>query len=581
MQNKPPSATNMAMSRESSSILQPENSLEVISDGKLSDIARPAHSRGSTRTMSQLSMQSTSIMSFELESLPDDNTSLTGLQEDELYLEEAVLDSNDDCVDVYSDVDIPDSSMQHLPSNSVVTRQSKDLKDRLEDSSSPDINSKEFEKEIFKLSKKFSKTKQLRENSTLVAQSNIKSSPAPSTGKLQSVNSNVESIQKEQEIDPKISRGMDKIRKLDEILAEKIKLEREAKADRKRQEKEWQLEIKGFVEWCGRKSSTPIIQQFLALTNGISDDHPADDNEDEMKPLFQTEVQAEFCDRLKDKDEEASNCKDAYEKTEESNEYSTKQPAVNNNEKGDRKGSTNSCKSEKSRKKDFIKRNIALAAKAHETVSLTEQEKQRLNELLSDESDLLLVDNPFSKNDSHKLPSGYELDEDAKKALTDIDEKLKCLVPQSDFESVCFSPLSDEQLLTGRTSNSVAASKQGWDVPGDRYGDGILKQEKHYREMQQRLQQIEAELEKIDKLEEAGSHSDSPKISSDLLHQLLEVDSRLTSSALSILDSARSNLDSARTDANKEIYEPSLDGSSCLDCSTTSFKEKSYHDIGV
>ena len=571
----------MAMFRDSSTILQPENSLEVISDGKLSDIARPAHSRGSARTMSQLSMQSTSIMSFELESLPDDNTSLTGLQEEELYLEEAVVDGNDDCVDVCSDVDIPDSSVQYIPSNSVVSRHPKDLKDRLEDKSSPDVNSKEFEREIFKLSKKFSKTKQLRKEASLVAQNCTKSSPASSTGHPQAVSSSIESIQKEQEIDPKISRGMEKIKKLDEMLAEKVKLEKEAKADRKRQEKEWQLEIKGFIDWCGRKSSTPIIQQFLALTNGISDPCAVDENEDDMKPLFQTEIQADFCDKLEDNDEAAGNCKDAYEKKEKSNTCGTGQLDGKNNEKEDRKGSLNTCKSEKSRKKDFIRRNIALAAHAHEMVSLTEQEKQRLNELLSDESDLLLVDNPFSKHDSHKLPSGYELDEDAKRALTDIDEKLKCLVPQSDFESVCFSPISDDQLLTGRTGNSTTASRQGGDISGDRYGDGTLKQEKHYREMQQRLQQIEAELEKIDQLEEAGSHSDSPTISSDLLRQLLEVDSRLTSSALSILDSARSNLDSARSDANREIYEPSLDGSSCLDCSTTSFKEKSYHDIGV
>ena len=557
------------MSRDSSINPHPENSLEVISDGILADIARPSLSRGSTRSISQLSMQSTNISSFELESLPGEHPSLKSHEEEELYLEEAVVDYDDDC-----DIEVPDSSWQHAASSIISTCPSKAL-EKLEELSSPDLDSKEFEKEIFKMSKRFNKTKQLREKPILMEETVKYPSPSPSTERSKSRNSISETVTLEQDVDPKVYKGMEKIRKLDEILAEKIKLEKEAKAERKRLEQEWQLEIKGFVEWCGDKKSKPIIQQFLALTNGISDHHPVD--EDEVKPLFQTEIQTDFLDVSNGSGGVIGNGRDLNE-----NEESPANEAnVSNDAREVKKGSLQNGKNEKSRKKDFIKRNIVLAAHANEIVSLTESEKQRLDELLSDESDLLLVENPFSKTDQHKTPSGYELDEDAKKALTDIDEKLKCLVPQSDFQSICLSPVSDDQLLTGRTSNSFSSSKQAGEITGSKYGDGILKQEKQYRYMEQRLQQIEAELKRIDQLENTELHSDTPSISGDLLRQLLEVDSWLTSSALSILDSARSNLNTARSDISREDLEPYLDGESCLDSSRISHVEKSYNDIGV
>ncbi len=47
-----------------------DNSMEVISGGKLGDIARPTISRGSSRSQSQVGFSNKA--SFELESLPDD-----------------------------------------------------------------------------------------------------------------------------------------------------------------------------------------------------------------------------------------------------------------------------------------------------------------------------------------------------------------------------------------------------------------------------------------------------------------------------------------------------------------------------
>ena len=566
MQSKRSSTKKFNISRESSNSPQPENSLEVISDGKLSDIARPSLSRGSTRTISQLSMQSTNV-SFGLESLPNDRPLLNDPQEEELFLEEAVVDEDDN-------MEQPDNLTPNVPTKTLPTYTGMEL-GQFWDHSSPDIESKEFEKEILKIAKRFNEKKQLPKNPNLIEKDATNSSPI--TARSQSSISNNEDQNSEKEIDPKIVKGMEKIKKLDEILAEKVKLEKEAKAERKRMEKDWQLEIKDFVQGCGENKSKPVIQQFLALTNGLSDPRPLEEEFD-VKPLFQTEVETEF---------DLSSCKnESHDNNQESKHCGEKRNSASqpdNDLRDEGKERLNSGKSEKSRKRNFIRRNIALAAHANEIVSLTESEQHRLDELLSDDSDLLLIENPFSKNNHHKVPSGYELDEDSKRALTDIDEKLRCLVPQSDYQSICFSPVTDDQILTDRTINLSETSEKGEDASVTKYGDKNLKKEKHYREIQQRLQDIELELKKMDQLEAYESQSTTPRISNDLLRQLLEVDSRLTSSALSILDSARSNLNTARTDISEESGDTSIvsDTASYLDTSRTSCTEKSYHDIGI
>lgn len=572
MQKRQASDKRWQFHRDSSNISQLENSFEVLSDGKLSDISRPSLSRSSNRSTSQLSQQAI-ITSFGLESLPDDKFSIGDPQCD-LYLEEAVNDEPEDDPTM-ADPPYEDHEAPRNTSRDQVNETEKFMKNV-----SPDIQSDDFEKEIMKIARRFNKKKRSSANPSL--KKSINSSPTPSVRSSQIETSIADKKDEEKEIDPKILKGLKRIKKLDEILAEKVKLEKEAKADRKRLERNWQLEIKGFVEWCGENKSKPLIQQFLALTNGISDQRPVEDDANDIERLFQTEVETEFDESLQNTDGDSCQSKENDKKgiIEKGNSTMTSDRSTNVKEDFECTESPTE-KIRNSNKKNFIRRNIALASHANEVVSLTEEEQRRLDELLADDSDLLIIDNPFSKDEDHKAPSAYELDDNARKALTDIDEQLKFLVPQSDFQSICFSPVSNGQVLTGRTgSTDFLESSKSCDVV-EKYGDETLKREKNYREMQQRLQHIENELRRMSQLEEYESHADRPVITNDLLRQLIDVDSRMTSSALSIIDSARSNLDTARTEEREDIDSSINRTSQWIDTSKSLSTEKSFHDVGV
>lgn len=539
---------------------QPVNSFEVISDGKLGEISRPSSSRSSatSRSVSQLSMHSK--MSFELEMLPaerDDETS-HDFEENDMFLEEAVdddensFDENEKRVEIYQE-DSHD-------------------KDCVEE----EFNSKEFEKEILKISKRIARRKhepppatKATEEVDATAGTNGRRTPDDTTP-VPEVSTKEEKAE-EKEIDPKIKKGLEKIKRLDNILAEKIKLEKEAKADRRRMEREWQLEIKSFVEWCGDNKSKPIIQQFLALTNGIDGGSYGGnrDFEDDITPLFATEIDTDI--------HQESNGKKDVDPAEENSAHDH-EPNSNRTSDGDAESDRQSTKKGKGKKKNFLKRNIELAGHANEIVSLTESEKQRLDELLADDTDLLMVDNPFTKLDHSKLPVGFEFDDHSKIALTDIDEKLKMLVPESDFRSICFSPVTDDNSLRSHRSYDLPESIAGSAIEDrdTKCGEDALQQGKNFRHMKERLLQIEAELDYLGQSDSSEIDVDTPRISNDLLRQLLEVDSRLTSSALSILNSASSNL-SQRSESPISTF----DTESVLDTTRSFETEKSFHSVGV
>ena len=560
MQKRAKRNVKKAESQEAANSTQLVNSFEVISDGKLGEISRPSsRSSATSRGVSQLSMQSR--VSFELEMLPAEmkDESSHVFQEYDMFLEEAV-DDEDSFDKNEKRVEIQEEDRQGT-------------KGYVEE----ELNSKEFEKEILKISKRIARRKhdslptaKATEEADATTETTGRRTPPGETAPEPEA-STEEEKEEEKEVDPKIKKGLEKIKRLDNILEEKIKLEKEAKADRKRMEREWQLEIKSFVEWCGDSKSKPIIQQFLALTNGIDGGNYGNRGyDDDVTPLFATEVDTDLHQESKrEKDFDPAKENSAHE-----NEESNSGRKSNGDSESDRQPS----KKSKGKKKDFLKRNIELAGHANEIVSLTESEKQRLDELLADDTDLLMVDNPFTKLDHPKMPVGFEFDDHSKIALTDIDEKLKMLVPESDFQSICFSPVTDNSSLRSHRSYDLPESAAGNANEDNetKCGEDALQQGKDYRQMKERLQQIEAELNCLGQSDSSEIDADTPRISNDLLRQLLEVDSRLTSSALSILNSARSKL-SERSDSPTLTYE----SESVFDTSRSFETEKSFHSIGV
>ncbi len=413
----------------------------------------------------------------------------------------------------------------------------------------------EFAKNVRKISKRVVRTKkrsaEIQRNSDSSQQMPYEKSTEPLEDSQESIIEDIstEKDEEKEEIDPKIKKGLEKIKKLDSILAEKIKIEKEVKADRKRMEREWQMEIKSFVEWCGENKTKPGVQQFLALTDGIMEDytHSHGQGEEDFVPLFPTE--------LENDENESSQGNESNRDTANSPEGNQSQSKAN--------ASAGSEKRSK-KKRNFLKRNIELASHANEIIALTEEERLRLDDLLADDTDLLSFDNPFTKVPKAIALTGYELDENAKRALNDIDEKLKMLVPESDFESICSTPFSEDRTLSHR---SFDFSQVG-STDDKKCKEPALQEGKDFRDMKIRLQQIEAELGRMDELKDETFEAETPRISHELLRQLLDVDDRLTSSAFSILDSSNNsarNLSASPTDSEMDEFLLDFPQSSCSD----------------
>lgn len=301
----------------------------------------------------------------------------------------------------------------------------------------------------------------------------------------------------------KVKRGLKKIRKLDKVLAKKMEEEREVKKERRALEKEFQTQVqellkeKGSEQICGS-------QQLLSLCS--STDRP-DFIEENIDSIFTTQLNAEF--------------------------YQDERKLLQQG-KGEEPREGTPDKKDKKKTRDFIKRNIQLASQANELIQLTEEERKRLDELLADDSDLLLVDNPFT------VPSlsisGFQFSKEEQTALESIDTKLKEYLPDEDYRfAILDDQLSDdvsiiaESVRTETLRNDLCENEVNC-------GERVLQDEQNERSMLSRLQDIEARLKCL-RLEEDDNHAN---IDPELLRRLLDVDSRLTSSSTSICDSLRS-----------------------------------------
>ncbi|XP_057316845.1 fibrous sheath-interacting protein 1-like [Hydractinia symbiolongicarpus] len=316
-------------------------------------------------------------------------------------------------------------------------------------------------------------------------------------------NENTES----KEVDRRVKRGLKKIQKLDKVLAEKLEEEREVKKERRALEKEFQTQVQELLK---EKGSEKICgsQQLLSLCS--STDRP-DIIEENIASIFTTQLNAEYY-----QDER-------------------KLPQQKNDLKGEDPREGTPDKKDKKKTRDFIKRNIQLASQANELIQLTEEERKRLDELLADDSDLLLVDNPFT------VPSlsisGFQFSKEEQTALESIDTKLKEYLPDEDYRfAILDEELSDDVSIIAESVRTETLRNDLCENNEVNCGERVLQDEQNERSMLSRLNDIEARLKSL-RLEEDDNHAN---IDPELLRRLLDVDSRLTSSSTSICDSLRS-----------------------------------------
>ena len=365
---------------------------------------------------------------------------------------------------------------------------------------------------------------------------------------------------------------MKKIEKLDRVLSQKMETEREVKRERFALERNFQQQIKQLIHEKGVENVVGSHQLLSLCATSEADQHRREslmmeDVGDFTDPIFTTQIDSQFYDRGRNS---SSNSKTQLPDNIDDEIGST----TSDNDKGQ-----SGDKKRSKKKVDFIKRNVNLASHFNETVALTDEEKARLEELLSDENDLLIGENPFS-TPSLRKEDGFQLSLENQEHMEEIDSKLRDFLTEDEYNvNILGESLSSSvglHSLQGDHLNSAAevrketillsmkgGAQDAWGTIGNNAelcGEAVLNERITQRNMVQRLCDIEKRLKELrvgassptstccddnvdydDDGNLLNEHRVAATIDPDLLRALLDVDSRLTSDSKSICDSVRTN----------------------------------------
>lgn len=227
------------------------------------------------------------------------------------------------------------------------------------------------------------------------------------------------------------------------------------------------------------------LKRFLALDDEILKLDGCiiqDENEHSTESIFKTQLS----DPLGDSNNTPNNDK-------ESLNSHTKTSSLSNKKKKSSLSSNSTTntkdplKKSKIPEKDFIKRNIQLAKELGGTYALTDDEKQRLNQILNEddqENTVALVNEQINGY----LPSLHDT-----QRLKEIDDLL---------EKEYYNPLLNHQLRRNNDhdidyTNIQQITNEENEQIENQFGERILKETRLQREHMQRLKQIDEKLERL------------------------------------------------------------------------------------
>ncbi|XP_070578730.1 dentin sialophosphoprotein-like isoform X2 [Ptychodera flava] len=340
------------------------------------------------------------------------------------------------------------------------------------------------------------------------------------------------------------------MKKLDKILDQKIKREKEVKRQRLQLQRQMQEELErakpeGREELKEAKENT---MKFLALAppphhnEGIN----IDDISPPVTPLFATQPNissrdggsTDRSDRSRTSNTSESKASSAGASSRSAASSRDSRPNTHKKSAGtgaNRKGNkTKSAKGDARQNKkdgaDFIKRNIDLASDAGNVIAMTDDEKKRLEELLGD-VEMLKEDNeenanfnPFALQITPGL--GFRPDEQEQKELNDIDARLQALLPREDFESICSTP---RRANFENSEFSFSQKEYAESLDLMQLGERALRDTKETRDQQTRLKEIEDELTHLQLRVE--SEMEYPRLTDQQLQDLLDLCSQASSRA--------------------------------------------------
>ncbi|XP_055880149.1 fibrous sheath-interacting protein 1-like isoform X1 [Biomphalaria glabrata] len=303
-------------------------------------------------------------------------------------------------------------------------------------------------------------------------------------------------IDTDDEMDPKLREAIIKMNKLDKILKKKVKQEKEVKKERLLLERRIRKEI-GELEQGGShvREIKLNTEKFLSLELPPSHNEgiKLDDEVKVFPPVFQTQIDEDLL----------KQSKSGNNKTSDSNhlDKSTTESRISTSRQSDRSGTSMSKVGSKSNKsKNFIKRNKKLASQADEPIAMTDDEKRRLKELLDGIDDLPDVENIDESQETRLQISlqpgeGFCPDSMDKKNLVDIDERLKSIMPEEEFN---FLMSTNDKMSSHLIPQTPIFTKVGVKSflkvdPGEQ----ALFETKEERELNARLLTIEKDLEKF------------------------------------------------------------------------------------
>ena len=227
------------------------------------------------------------------------------------------------------------------------------------------------------------------------------------------------------------------------------------------------------------------LKRFLALDDEILklDGCVIDDNDDNDHPtesIFKTQIN----DPLADSNSTHKSERESSTSETKSLPGKKKKTSLSSNSTTNTKDSS---KKDKVPEKDFIKRNIQLAKELGGTWALTDDEKQRLNELLKEDEQETALALP------NQSINGYVPSMSDTQRLKEIDELL---------EKEYYNPLLNHQLRRNMNhdidyTNLQEITSEENDQLENPFGERALKETRLQREHTQRLRQIDEKLERL------------------------------------------------------------------------------------
>ncbi|XP_028398355.1 fibrous sheath-interacting protein 1-like isoform X2 [Dendronephthya gigantea] len=503
--------------------------MEIVSEGSLEFISRPASTSKRCGSRSSVRSASSSVQ-HSLDILPPEEPTLNWSNKFEVEKDIVVTDVTDDVI-FGNEQDLLNTDEASLQANT------EEANDEITNSAlSPDSTKTEqqkvnFENEEGNYLSANEKTLEVTTEQYENASENIETQPDQDEDILKSGNSSTTGNY--DNLDPKVRQGLERIKKLDNILSEKTKREREVKRQRLDQERLWREQLDVLEKNRDAELGRPVDlgpAHMLALGAPQDTDESVYEDSPPVTPLFTTQplvdeerMQKHF--EGSSSQTHSSDVKDDIPTAESKNKAGAS--GVGNEEKV-RKNNKKNKKDGKMRKRDFIKRNILLAADANNMVAMTEEEKKRLEEILSDVGDLM--EEPVNKESLILYGSGFVPSQEEAEQLADIDTRLQSLIPCEEYAALCEQTEEDKQSLHSETPRSGTGSfLSEKDMPT--FGELVLQEKKEMREMKQRLMAIENQLQGFQ-----DDDHDEGILSESLLRHLLDDSSRTTSQATTIFD---------------------------------------------